>query len=238
MESVSPNPLPEREPKRLARRRSALEDHPSIAPVKYLDAQERLIVRQLIRDPRESDNGIGELTGVNVRTVGRKRQRMEQAGILSYYTHLDLSAKGTGEYNSRHLYIIHFQIGVSYKQLLDDIQREPFVRSVFTQVIFESHIAEIDGKLAMLLFIDGANDIDIVQTVQEKLVPSLRNNHGENSIERVETIRILSPVRMMRNYIAPVNMEDGYLRKDWPDEAIYVGKEAAPRADEGVHGAE
>ena len=84
---------------------------------------------------------------------------------------------------------------MSYKQLLEDIKREPFVRSVFTEVIFESHIAEIDGKLAMLLFIDGASDIDIVQTVQEKLIPSLENNHGKGSIEEVSTVRILSPVR-------------------------------------------
>src|SRR3954471_22390675 len=127
--------------------------------MKSLDDQERLIVRQLIRDPRESDNAVGEETGVNVRTVGRKRQRLEQAGILSYFTHIDLAASGTGEYNSRHLYIIKFRIGVSYTQVLEDIKREPFVRSVFTEVIFESHIAEIDGKIAMLLFIDGASDI-------------------------------------------------------------------------------
>src|SRR5712671_3583450 len=98
--------------------------------MKELDAQERLIVRQLVRDPRESDNGVGEATGVNVRTVGRKRHRMEQNGILSYYTHVNLSASGTGEYLSRHLYILKFRIGVSYKQLVEDIKREPFVRSV------------------------------------------------------------------------------------------------------------
>ncbi len=189
-----------------------------------LDPQERLIVRQLIRDPRESDNGIGEVTGVNVRTVGRKRQRLEQAGILSYFTQLDLSAAGTGEFNARHLYIIKFRIGITYSQVLEDIQREPFVRSIFTEVIFESHIAEIDGKVAMLLFIDGASDIDIVQTVQGKLIPSLRDNHGADSVVEVSTIRILSPVRVMRNYVAPVNMECGYIRKEWPDEAIYVGK--------------
>ena len=195
--------------------------------MKQLDEQERLIVRHLIRDPRESDNGIGEATGVNVRTVGRKRQRLEQAGVLSYFAHLDLSASGTGEFNTRHLYIIKFRIGVTYKQLQEDIRREPFVRSIFTEVIFESHIAEIDGKLAMLLFIDGASDLDIVQTVQEKLIPSLERNHGEGSVEAVSTIRILSPVRMMRNYILPVNMEHGYIRRDWPDDAIYVGKEGA-----------
>ena len=65
--------------------------------MKELDEQERLILRHLIRDPRESDNGIGEATGVNVRTVGRKRQRLEQAGILSYFAHLDLSSRGTGQ---------------------------------------------------------------------------------------------------------------------------------------------
>lgn len=189
-----------------------------------LDAQERLIVRQLIRDPRESDNGIGEATGVNVRTVGRKRHRLEQAGILSYFTHVDLSAGGTGQFHARHLYTIKFRIGVTYRQLLEDIQREPFVRSSFTEIIFESHIAEIDGKLAMLLFIDGTDEIDIVQTVQEKLIPSLLRNHGENSIEAVETVRVLAPVRQMRNYVLPVNMHAGYIKKDWPDEAIYVGR--------------
>jgi DNA-binding Lrp family transcriptional regulator len=199
--------------------------------MKELDEQERLIVRHLIRDPRESDNGIGEATGVNVRTVGRKRQRLEEAGILSYFTHLDLSSRGTGQFGARHLYIIKFRIGITYKQVLEDIQREPFVRSIFTEIIFESHIAEIDGKLAMLLFIDGANETDIVQTVQEQLIPSLLRNHGEDSIEQVNTIRVLAPVRTVRNYIQPVNMKDGYIKKDWPDEAIYVGRAGTPEEE-------
>jgi DNA-binding Lrp family transcriptional regulator len=192
-------------------------------PPRQLDEQERLIVRALVRDPRESDNGIGETTGVNVRTVGRKRHRLEQAGILSYFTHLDLSARGTGQFNARHLYVIKFRIGVTYRQLLEDIQKEPFVRSSFTEIIFESHIAEIDGKLAMLLFIDGVDETDLVQTVHEKLIPSLLRNHGENSIEEINTMRVLAPVRQMRNYVLPVNMHAGYIKKDWPDEAIYVG---------------
>jgi DNA-binding Lrp family transcriptional regulator len=199
--------------------------------MKELDEQERLIVRHLIRDPRESDNGIGEVTGVNVRTVGRKRQRLEEAGILSYFTHLDLSSRGTGQFGARHLYVIKFRIGITYKQLLEDIQREPFVRSIFTEIIFESHIAEIDGKLAMLLFIDGTDETDIVQTVQEQLIPSLLRNHGEDSIEEVNTIRVLAPVRTVRNYIQPVNMQAGYIKKDWPDEAIYVGRPAQPAVE-------
>ncbi len=199
--------------------------------MKELDEQERLIARALIRDPRESDNGIGELTGVNVRTVSRKRQRLEQEGILSYYTHVDLSATGTGQFNTRHLYIIKFRIGMTPAQIRNDIANEPFVRSVFTEFIFESHIAEIDGKIAMLLFIDGASDADIVATVQEKLVPLLHRNHGPDSIEEISTMRLLTPVRVLRNYVTNVNVKDGYLRKDWPDEAIYVGREPEPEPE-------
>lgn len=194
------------------------------ANMRHLDEQERLIVRQLIRDPRESDNRVGEITGVNVRTVGRKRQRLEQEGILSYHTHLDLSSQGTGQYNTRHVYIIKFRIGITFNQIIEDIKKEQNVRSIFTEIIFESHVAEVDGKVALLLFIDGESDTGIVQTVQEKLIPSLLRNHGNQSIEEVSTMRILAPVRLMHNYLPLVNMEKGYLRKDWPDEAIYVGK--------------
>jgi DNA-binding Lrp family transcriptional regulator len=200
---------------------------------RLLDDQERAIVRALIRDPRESDNAIGLKTGVNVRTVGRKRQRLEEEGILSYFTHVDLSERGTGQFPIRHLYIITFRNGITHSGLVADIQKEPFVRSVFTEVIFESHIAEIDGKLAMLLFIDGASEKDIVETVQGQLIPSLLKNHGENSVEDVRTIRVLSPVRMLRNYILPVNVRSGYLKPDWPDDAIYMGKPAPePREEE------
>lgn len=189
-----------------------------------LDDQEKSILRALVRDPRDSDNAIGAKTGVNVRTVSRKRQKLEETGVLSYFTNVDLSARGTGQYPARHLYIIKFSLGVTYEQLLNDIRREPFVRSIFTEVIFQSDIAEIDGHLAMVLTIDGASETDLVQTVQARLVPSLHKNHGEDCIQEIRTIRLLSPVRMLRNYVQPVNMENGYLRKDWPDEAIYVGK--------------
>ena len=189
-----------------------------------LDDQEKLIIRALIRDPRDSDNAIGLTTGVNVRTVSRKRQRLEEDGILAYFTHVDLSATGTGQFPVRQQYIIKFKLGVTLQRLLDDIRREPKVRSVFTESILESHIAEMDGHLAMVLTIEGESDQQLVQNVHENLIPSLRRNHGDDCIEEVQTIRLLAPVRVMRNYVMPVNMKDGYLVKDWPDEAIYVGK--------------
>jgi DNA-binding Lrp family transcriptional regulator len=192
--------------------------------MRILDEQEKAIVRYLIRDPRESDNGVGERTGVNVRTVSRKRIRLEQEGVLAYFTNIDLSGDGAKQYNARHLYIIKFKVGITYNQLVDEIRQESNQQSVFTETIFESHIAEIDGKVALLLFVDGNSDLDIVQRTHEELIPGLLKNHGSDSIESISTIRLLSPVRVMRNYIPMVNMIDGFLRPDWPDEGIYVGK--------------
>lgn len=191
--------------------------------MRVLDEQEKAIVRQLIRDPRESDNGIGEKSGVNVRTVSRKRQRLEQEGVLSYFTQLDLSQAGAQQFNARHLYIIKFRVGITYRQLVEEIRQEPKKTTVFTERIFESHIAEIDGKVALLLFVDGHSDMDIVQRSHEDLIPNLIRNHGPDCIEAVSTMRLLTPVRVMRNYLPLVNMRDGYLVAEWPDEGIYVG---------------
>ena len=191
--------------------------------MRILDQQEKAIVRRLIRDPRESDNGVGELTGVNVRTVSRKRQRLEQEGILAYFASVDLSVNGAGQFNARHLYIIKFRVGITYKQLVDDIRMEPS-RTVFTERVYESHIAEIDGKVALLLYVDGDSDVDIVQRMHEEFIPRLLENHGKDSIEEISTIRLLSPVRVMRNYLPLANMRNGLLISDWPDEAIYVGR--------------
>jgi DNA-binding Lrp family transcriptional regulator len=191
--------------------------------MRILDQQEKAIVRRLIRDPRESDNGVGELTGVNVRTVSRKRQRLEQEGILAYFTNVDLSANGAEQFNARHLYIIKFSVGITYKQLVDEIRMEPS-RTVFTERVYESNIAEIDGKVALLLYVDGDSDVDIVQRMHEDFIPRLLENHGKDSIEEISTIRLLSPVRVMRNYLPLANMRNGLLVPDWPDEAIYVGR--------------
>src|SRR6516164_8041710 len=193
--------------------------------MRILDQQEKAIVRRLIRDPRESDNGVGELTGVNVRTVSRKRQRLEQEGILAYFASVDLSVNGAGQFNARHLYIIKFSVGITYKQLVDDIRMEPS-RTVFTERVYESHIAEIDGKVALLLYIDGDSDVDIVQRMHEEFIPRLLENHGKDSIEEISTIRLLSPVRVLRNYLPLANMRNGLLILNGPTkQSMLAGEE-------------
>jgi DNA-binding Lrp family transcriptional regulator len=191
--------------------------------VRELDGQESTIVRALIKNPRISDNKLGEEMGIPVRTVNRKRKRLESEGIISYMTHVNMLPSGTGHFQVQHLFIIRFRLGITYSQIEREVRNEPNVITIFTELIFESYIAEIDGHLALVMVVEGQSEADIVERFQAYIIPSLQKNHGKDSIEEVSTIRLLEPIRMLKNYLPLVNMKDGRLKKEWRMESIYLG---------------
>lgn len=189
---------------------------------RVLDPHEEKIAKALIRSPRLSDNRLGEENDIPVRSVSRKRARMERDGLLRYFAEIDMSVRGTGHFQCRHLYIIKFRIGVTERQIREEVRTEPNVVTVFTRTIYESHIAEIDGQVALVMIVEGASESDIVDRVHGEIVPSLRKNHGQDAIEDIQTIRLLSPIRMLRNYLPDVNMRNGVMKPDWSSGAIFV----------------
>lgn len=191
--------------------------------MRSLDEQEKQIIRALVRNPRYSDNKISNLTGVPVRTVSRKRIRLEEEGILSYQTVVEMQANGTGRFTAMHLLIIKFKLGVTRSQIVQEIRSEPNVVNVFYELIRYSFIAETDGHIALVMIVEGKSDSDIAENVQGKIIPSLQKNHGADSIVELRTIRLLDPIRREHNYLPLVNMEKGFIKKDWPEEAIFTG---------------
>ena len=190
--------------------------------MRKLDAQDKLIIRALVRNPRCSDNRISTLTGVPVRTVSRKRARLEKDGILSYCTVVEMQAAGTGRFTAQHMLIIKFKLGVTRGQIVQEIRSEPNVINVFYELIRYSFIAETDGHIALVMIIEGESDSDIAESIQGKSIPSLQKNHGADSIVDLHTIRLLDPIRREHNYMPLVNMQDGFLAPDWPDAAIFA----------------
>ena len=191
--------------------------------MRKIDGQEQMILRALTRNPRCSDNKISIQTGVSVRTVSRKRARLEEEGILSYSTVVEMQSSGTGRFTTQHMLIIKFKLGVTHSQIVQEIRSEPNVVNVFYELIRYSFIAETDGHIALVIIIEGESDSDIAESVQGQIIPSLQKNHGMDSIVELRTLRLLDPIRREHNYLPMVNMEDGFLKKEWPDEAIFVG---------------
>lgn len=190
--------------------------------MRKLDEQEKKIIRALIRDPRMSDNKIGKKTGVPIRTVSRKRARLEEEGLISYFTNIDMGKNGTGCFGARHLHIIKFKLGIPKSQIIKEIQEERNVKTTYTNYIYESHIAEIDGHVALIMILEGNTDDDIVENFNKIVVPALKRNHGADSIINVQTIRLSDPIRVFHNYVPLINMKNGKLSNEWRDDMIFV----------------
>ncbi len=187
-----------------------------------IDDKDRAIIRALIKDPTLSDNRISKLTQIPVKTVNRRRKDLEERNLISYHLNVNMGSSGTGRFNARHLYIVRFNLGFPQAKLIKEIVEERSVRTVFTDYIYESHIAEAAGHTALVLIMEGHSDDEINEAFNSRIIPSLKKNHGEDAILDVSTIRLSHAVRVFHNYIFPVNMEKGRMRKDWSYNSIFV----------------
>ena len=192
--------------------------------MREFDDQERAILRALIRNPRVSDNRIATTTGVPVRTVRRKRSRLENDSRVHYYAAIDRErGQGAAAITTQHMAIIKFRLGVTRGQVEEEIRNEPNVANVFSELIRDSYLAETDGHIALVMIVEGASDSDVADSLQGKILPSIQNNHGKDCIQEVRTMRVLGLIRREHNYLPKVNMPGATLDADWPDEAIYLG---------------
>ncbi|MCH7735459.1 MAG: winged helix-turn-helix transcriptional regulator [Chloroflexi bacterium] len=143
--------------------------------MRHLDEQERGIIRALIRNPRCSDRKISTLTGVNVKTVTRKRRRLEREGILKYYTAVEMQANGTARFATQHMIIIKFELGVTRSQVIEEIRSEPNVANVFSELIRDSFIAETDGHIALVMVVEGKSDSDVADSEHSVILNQVTN---------------------------------------------------------------
>lgn len=187
-----------------------------------MDDVDRAIARELVKDPRTTDKHIRDATGIALRTVGRRRKRLEEEGLIRYSAEVDLRGRSSSHRGSRKLYIIRFRLEVSLNDVRAKVAKEPSIVEN-TDIIYESHIVEVDGRLALLIVIEGASEAAIVESVHDKLLPRLIKNHGEDAIEGISTICLLDTIRRQRNYLPSINMDGSTIKTDWPSSTLYVG---------------
>ena len=180
------------------------------------DEQEHLIIKALIKDPRMSDNNIGKLTKVPIRTVSRKRKKLEQENKIEYYVAVNHKDK------IRHLYMVRFRMGITKSKLMEEIKKEPKIKSLFTEMIHQSIFAEMDGHVAILMRVEGSSDTEISENFNGKILPAMLKNHGEDSIVGISTIRLSDSIRFFHNYLPFINTKHGKIVHDWPLDSIYV----------------
>lgn len=190
--------------------------------MRKFDEQEVKIVRELIRNPRISDNQIAKRTRVPVMTVNRKRKKMQEEGLVRYYTSVQHQEECTGAFHARELYIIKFKIGITREMYLDKLAEDKELLGFSAEHISESFVGEKDGRLALMMIVDSKTESELVESFNGKIIPNIKKNLGEDSIKEVITMRINIPLRLHHNYIPRFNMEKGKIRDSWLDDWIFV----------------
>ena len=93
-----------------------------------------------------------------------------------------MGKNGTGTFGAKQLHIIKFKLGITREQIINEIKEEKMVKMSYGRYIYESHLAEIGGHVALVMIIEGHTDEDIVENFNKEVIPSLTKNHGKNSI--------------------------------------------------------
>ena len=193
-----------------------------INKMRKLDEKEVKIVKELVKNPRVSDNKIAKATKIAVMTVNRKRKQLEQEGLLNYFAYLDTSRYGTSSLPARQLYIVKFKIGITKKTFIDEFKKEMKTKTKNTEYFYESFLGERDGQLIWSFIMDGGQGKETMEIFNGKIVPMLELWFGKNCIIESFSFRLTTQLRLLHNYIPLLNMENGTLKKGYPNEFIFV----------------
>jgi DNA-binding Lrp family transcriptional regulator len=190
--------------------------------MKNLDEQERLIVRELIKDPRISDNQISIKTNVPLKTVNRKRKLLEENNILSYFCSINHSSEGTGTFPARSLFVAILKDGLTRKAISDKIHQTEKSLKFFSKHISFTFLGEYESNVAILSIVESRKHTDLIEIFNAEIIPELELYLGHNCIKKTLVIPLSDTLRLLHNYIPNKNMKKGIIKENWPNDYIFV----------------
>ena len=186
------------------------------------DNHEEKILKELIRNPRISDNQIAKNTRIPVTSVNRKRKQLEENGFINYYVEVVDEGPEKGQHNARQLYIIKFKEGITRQKYIDEIKKSENFRKVNPRYHSESFLGEKDGRFAIILIVEAKSEDELIEIFNGSIIPEIKKRHGSDCINDIITAKVTFPFRVHHNYIPIFNMEKGTIKKDWLSEWIFI----------------
>jgi DNA-binding Lrp family transcriptional regulator len=188
--------------------------------MKGFDEQERKILTQLIRNPRLSDNAIARAAKIPVTTVNRKRKALEAKGHINYLAYVRPPDE---ESRARQLYVIKFKLGITRQDYLEKAKASKGFRAANARYHAESFMGEKDGHFALIIIVEARNDAELVEIFNGEIIAGIKKRHGDDCIADISTVKVnLPPLRIHHNYLPLINVQNGRIREDWPDEWVHV----------------
>ncbi|MBA3063921.1 winged helix-turn-helix transcriptional regulator [Candidatus Woesearchaeota archaeon] len=186
-----------------------------------IDQQEKVIIRELIKNPKISDNQISKNTKVPVKTVNRKRKILEKRGIINYFTCLNNGIDGTGRFTAKQQYIITFKYGITRSSIIEKIGKE-MPRLIELKHIADCSVGDKDGHAIIAMTIESRVESDIIEVFNAEILPKLKRLLGEDAVIKTDVLTFNSHFIIMHNYMPLINMRNGKIKEEWSDDLVFV----------------
>ena len=190
--------------------------------MRRFDKHEERIIRELIRNPRISDNQISKNAKIPVTTVNRKRKLLEEEGFINYYCNVSAESFERGQHNARQIYIIKFKEGITRQKYIEEIKKSGNFRKVNPRYHAESFLGEKDGRFAIILIVEAKSEDELIEVFNGSIIPEIKRRHGNDCINDIITAKVTFPFRIHHNYLPLFNMEKGIIKKDWLNDWVFV----------------
>ncbi len=185
------------------------------------DRQERLILAELVKNPRISDNSISRATGIAIKTVNRKRKLMEERGLVQYICRIVHGPPGTGEYAGRAILVVQFAPGIYRQRFLQRYTEQNFL-SGYRKHISCMWLAEMEGMLCLAILLESRKASDIIEIFNAELCRRLEENFGSACVKRCIHLPLAADLVYFNNYEQVSGMQNAYVRSGQP---VFVGGE-------------
>ncbi|MGB9748293.1 MAG: winged helix-turn-helix domain-containing protein [Candidatus Woesearchaeota archaeon] len=188
--------------------------------MRELDDAEQRILKEIIRNPRISDNKISIITSIPIKTVNRKRKILEQEGILYYFASVNNLESGTGAFEASHLYIVILKNGITKKAVNEFFEKQEFNLHDFKHINF-CYLGESSGSVVLVFIIESKKDEDISEIFNVDIYSKLKKEFGE-CIKEINVVKLNRTILMHHNYLLHKNVKNGRIDENWPSNMLFI----------------
>lgn len=158
---------------------------------KKITDKEKQILKELIKNPRVSDNQISKATGIPVKTVNRRRKYLEDNNLVVYSSSVNNFENGTKRFGATCMYSLFFKFGITKEKIKGVIASEVYRRhpAVMKHIMFD-FVGEKEGSAVYTIILVSRASADFIEILNAEIIPFFSGAIGQDSISKVEEMTV------------------------------------------------
>ena len=152
-----------------------------------IEEKDKLILRELIKNPRTTDKAISTATNIPMKTVNRRRKYLEDTDTVKYMAFVNNFGSGTARFNSICMYTIYFNYGITTEQVERVVTSTEYNnKPIMIKHLLLDFVGEREGMPTYSLTITSRAHEDLVEILNAEIVPEIKKHLGENCIKSID----------------------------------------------------